>query len=103
MEKIICELVFVNNSMGVEKKINKNIRAKKIDSFSTYYYENLNRALNSSLNIIVDKMLINPLEKNDNFYHLLFVKYNGKLYKIKNILKYKNKSRWAILDCDMYE
>lgn len=105
MGKVVCELIFVSDVNGREKYIYKKVRAKSHDSFSIYYYENRNRTLNSSLNLIVDKILTKDIEKNGNIFELRLLTYGAKdnKYKIKNILPYKEKKRFAILDCEEYE
>lgn len=103
MGKTITELVFVNTENGNEKTIKKSVRTKKYYNFSSYYYENQNRKLDTSTNIVVDRFLTNSIFKNNKKFDLKFVVIDNSTYKIKNIMPFNQKKRKVILDCEKYE
>ena len=101
--KSSVELIYVSQGVASngspltleEKKI---VMCDEMETFSNQYYTNMQRDMRTSRNLVVPTYLTNDLIKNTKSYQLMFCNYDGKRYKVKNILKMRNTRQQMILD-----
>lgn len=96
----LCETTRENGTPTI-KKIEKKAICSLRDSFSTNYYGSVNRTMDMSLNLVVQKHHTLDIKENEEIYKLRQLMFNDKLYKIVNILQDFNEPRRKILDCEL--
>ena len=101
--KSSVELIYVgqgvaNNGspLALEEKL--IVRCDEMETFSNEYYNNMQRDMRTSRNLVVPTYLTRDISKNNVNYQLTFCVYDGKKYKVKNILKKRNTRQQMILD-----
>lgn len=67
----------------------KLVRCDEMETFSSMYYNDEERNMRLSRNLVIPTYLTNDVILDGNRYELMFVIYQGRKYKVKNILKYK--------------
>ena len=72
--------------LNIEKP---NIRCDEMETFSNRYYNEQERNMRTSRNLVIPTYLTNDIYQDDVRYELLYCIYDGLKYKVKNILKYR--------------
>ena len=82
----------------LEKK--KVIRCDEMETFSNNYYNEQQRNMRLSRNLVVPTYYTDDLICCDdgNRYELMYVNYDNRKYKVRNILKMRNTRQRMILD-----
>ena len=97
------ELIYVGqgvaeNGSPVELEEKRTIRVDELENFSVNYYNDQDRSMRESKNLVVPTYLTNDLNVNGKRYELMYVNYLGKRYKVRNILKRRGTRQMMILD-----
>lgn len=74
------------------------IKVDEAESFSNNYYNDQQRNMRLSRNLIIPSFFTNDKILNGVTYELMYVNYDGKRYKVKNILKVRNTRQKMLLD-----
>lgn len=67
----------------------KVVRCDEMETFSNTYYSQQSREMRLSRNLVVPTYLTNDLIIEGKRYELMYCVYDGRKYKIRNILKYR--------------
>lgn len=101
--KSSVELIYVGQGIATngspltyEEKL--VVMCDELEIFSVEYYNNMQRDMRTSRNLVVPTYLTDDVVKNDIRYELMFCNYDGKRYKVRNILKVRNTRQRMILD-----
>lgn len=99
-----CSLVYKRNSRDANGNptvlaIEKVVKCTVMDSFSLNYYQNQQRDMRSSRNIVIAKPYTFDHVVGDDHYQLEEVKFDGRRFKVQNILLNRNSAITSILDC----
>lgn len=102
------ELIYVaqgvaENGSPLELFINKSVKCNEMQTFSANYYNDQQRNMRTSRNLVIPTYLTEDLiELEDDCtpkrYELMYCKYDGRKYKVKNILKMRDTRLNMILD-----
>lgn len=77
----------------------KVVRCDEMETFSNNYYNNQQRNMRLSRNIIVPTYLTEDIiDCEDQRYELMYCIYDNRKYKVRNILKMRNTRQRMILD-----
>lgn len=92
--KSVAELIYegqgvADNGSPVYLTISKVVRVNELETFSINYYNEQQRNMRLSRNLVVPTYLTNDIVQNDVTYELMYVNYDDKKYRIRNILKYR--------------
>ena len=88
----------MSNGSPTILEIKETARCDEMENFSNNYYNEQQRNMRESRNLIVPTWLtIDRTDKGIN-YELMYVNYLGKRYKVRNILKMRNTRQRMILD-----
>jgi hypothetical protein len=98
-----CELIYegqgvLPNGSPVLLTISKTVRVDEMETFSNNYYNDQQRNMRLSRNLVVPTYMTEDIEQDGKPYELMYVNYDGKKYKVRNILKYKGTRQKMILD-----
>lgn len=98
-----CELIYqgqgvLSNGSPVLLEIKKTVRVDEMEKFSNNYYNDQQRNMRLSHNLVVPTYLTDDIEQDGKPYELMYVNYDGKKYKVRNILKYRGTRQKMILD-----
>lgn len=106
-----AELIYVgqgvaDNGSPTLKEISKVVRVDEMETFSNNYYNNEQRNMRLSRNLVIPTYYTEDIfenddcccESDDDRYELMYVRYDGRKYKVKNILKMRNTRQRMILD-----
>lgn len=74
------------------------IKVDEAETFSNNYYNDQQRNIRLSRNLIIPSFFTNDKILNGVTYELMYVNYDGKKYKVKNILKVRNTRQKMLLD-----
>lgn len=74
------------------------IKVDEAETFSNNYYNDQQRNMRLSRNLIIPSFFTNDKILNGVTYELMYVNYDGKRYKVKNILKVRNTRQKMLLD-----
>lgn len=74
------------------------IKVDEAETFSNNYYNDQQRNMRLSRNLIIPSFFTNDKILNGVTYELMYVNYDGKKYKVKNILKVRNTRQKMLLD-----
>lgn len=66
----------------------KTVRVDELETFSSNYYNEQQRNMRLSRNFVVPTYLTDDIVVDDVRYELMYVNYQDKKYRIRNILKY---------------
>lgn len=92
-----------SNGSPIEDYITKTIKVKEVKTFSLNYYimgGDNQRLMRNSKNLVVPKWVTQDIVEDGKTYELLYVTYEGKEYRVQNILKYYKQSMRMILDIE---
>lgn len=67
----------------------KVVKCDEMETFSNNYYNDQQREMRLSRNLVIPSYLTQDLIVDGKRYELMYCLYDGKKYKIRNILKYK--------------
>lgn len=76
----------------------ENVLVDEAETFSNQYYTNNQREMRTSRNLIVPVYLVADKIVSGTSYELMYVEYDSKKYKVKNILKLKGTRMQMLLD-----
>lgn len=98
-----CELIYqgqgiLSNGSPTILEIKKTVRCDEMETFSNNYYNEQQRNMRLSRNLVLPTYLTWDIEEDGRTYELMYVIYNGKRFKVRNILKQKNTRQRMILD-----
>lgn len=104
-----AELIYVGHTVAengspIEVTISKTIKVKEIKNFSFNYYNQNQRSMRLSKNIIVPKWMTEDVAGDGETgiegvrYELAYVRYNGLKYQIREIMKYYKTALRVVLD-----
>lgn len=102
--KSVAELVYVGqgvalNGSPLNLEIIETVKVDEAETFSNNYYNDQQRNMRLSRNLIVPTfMTYDKTDTNGNVYELMYVNYNGKRYKVRNILKVRGTRQRMLLD-----
>lgn len=69
--------------------LEKKVRCDEMETFSNQYYSDQQREMRLSRNLVIPTYLTEDVfDCEDKRYELMYVIYDGRKYKVKNILKY---------------
>lgn len=91
------------NGSPLTLQIKKTVKCNEMETFSNQYYTAQSRNMRKSRNILIPTFLTLDIVDNGVTYELLYVNYNSRLYKVKNILKARNTRTQMILDIQEVE
>ena len=101
--KSIADLIYTSQSKNengspIELEIVKTVKVNETETFSNRYYDDEQRLMRLSRNLIVPTYYVKDIQENGLNYELSYVNYEGKKYKVRNILKVKNTRLNMLLD-----
>lgn len=67
------------------------VRVDELETFSSNYYNEQQRNMRLSRNLVVPTYLTNDIIEDDVVYELMYVNYQDKNYRVRNILKYSSR------------
>lgn len=80
------------NGSPVAVYLSKVVRVDELETFSNNYYNEQQRNMRLSRNLVVPTYLTEDIIGcDDKRYELMYVNYDCKKYRVKNILKYNNR------------
>ena len=96
--------ITADNGSPKEVTVEKpNVKVRQIRNFSLNYYTtnggNL-RSMRNSRNLVVAKQLTEDIKREGVKYELMYVRYNGLKYRVKEVLNYWKTDLRVILDCE---
>ncbi len=87
------------NGSPIALHISKRVRCDEMETFSNQYYNNQQRNMRLSRNLIVPTYLTEDIfDCDDQRYELMYCVYDKRKYKVRNILKLRNTRQRMILD-----
>lgn len=101
--KSIADLIYTSQSINengspIELEIVKTVKVNETETFSSRYYNDEQRLMRLSRNLIVPTYYVKDIQENGLNYELSYVNYEGKKYKVRNILKVKHTRLNMLLD-----
>ena len=78
-----------NGSPFTLEIVKDNIRVDEMQTFSSNYYNDQQRNMRLSRNLVVPTYLTFDIFEDNKRYELMYVEYDNLKYKIKHILKFK--------------
>lgn len=98
-----CELIYqgqgsLPNGSPVSLEITETARCDEMETFSINYYNDQQRNMRQSRNLVVPTWYTFDKVADGKTYELLYVIYDGRKYKVRNILKYRGTRQRMILD-----
>lgn len=101
--KSIADLIYISQSINengspIELEIVKTVKVNETETFSSRYYNDEQRLMRLSRNLIVPTYYVKDIQENGLNYELSYVNYEGKKYKVRNILKVKHTRLNMLLD-----
>lgn len=88
----------MSNGSPTILEIKQTARCDEMENFSSNYYNEQQRNMRESRNLIVPTWLTTDRTDKGINYELMYVNYLGKRYKVRNILKMRNTRQRMILD-----
>lgn len=103
--KSTVELIYVSQSVAengspVELTYSQTVKCDEMETFSNYYYNDQQRNMRISRNLVIPTHYCDDIILTDSRYELMYCNYDGRKYKIRNILKMKGTRTQMILDCE---
>lgn len=87
------------NGSPVQLQISKKVRCDEMETFSNNYYNEQMRNMRESRNLLIPTYLTHDIQdQNGKTYELMYVIYDGRKYKVRNILKKRGTRQMMILD-----
>lgn len=101
--KTEAELIYVgqgvaSNGSPVELRQTKTVKVNEMETFSANYYNEQQRNMRQSRNLVVPTYMTLDMEIDGKMYELMYVNYHGRNYKVRNILKLRGTRQQMILD-----
>lgn len=101
--KSAVELIYVGqtvaeNGSPVEVQHSNVVRCDEMETFSNNYYSEQQRNMRLSRNLVVPTYLTQDITIEDVPYELMYCVYDGRKYKVRNILKLRGTRQRMILD-----
>ena len=101
--KSIADLIYTSQSKNengspIELEIIKTVKVNETETFSSRCYDDEQRLMRLSRNLIVPTYYVKDIQENGLNYELSYVNYEGKKYKVRNILKVKHTRLNMLLD-----
>lgn len=98
-----CELIYqgqgvAENGSPVPLEVSKTVQCNESETFSVNYYNDQQRNMRLSRNLVVPTFLTFDIVQDGKTYELMFVNYHGKRYKVRNILKVRGTRNSMLLD-----
>ena len=98
-----CELIYVgqgvaSNGSPIELEEKVTIPVSELETFSVNYYNEQDRSMRESRNLVIPTYLTFDKQVSGKNYELMYVNYQGKRYKVRNILKRRGTRQMMILD-----
>lgn len=98
-----CELIYqgqgvAQNGSPLILEESVTVGVNEMETFSINYYNEQQRNMRLSRNLVVPSYLTDDVVLNGITYELMYVIYDGKKYKVRNILKARKTRRTMILD-----
>lgn len=98
-----CELIYqgqgvAENGSPTLLEVSQTVRCDEMETFSNNYYNEQQRNMRLSRNLVVPSYLCNDITENNVNYELMYVIYDDRKFKVRNILKYKGTRQRMILD-----
>lgn len=88
----------ISNGSPVALEITKTVRCNEMETFSNNYYNDQQRNMRLSRNLVVPTYLTKDIEQDGKHYELMYVNYDGRKFKVRNILKLRGTRQQMILD-----
>ena len=88
----------MSNGSPTILEIKQTVRCDEMENFSSNYYNEQQRNMRESRNLIVPTWLTTDRTDKGINYELMYANYLGKRYKVRNILKMRNTRQRMILD-----
>lgn len=98
-----CELIYqgqgvMPNGSPTILEITSTVRCDEMETFSNNYYNDQQRNMRISRNLVIPTYMTEDLVVDDVRYELMYCNYHGRKYKVRNILKVRNTRQKMILD-----
>lgn len=98
-----CELIYqgqgvMENGSPTLLEVSQTVRCDEMETFSNNYYNEQQRNMRLSRNLVVPSYLCDDITENNVNYELMYVIYDDRKFKVRNILKYKGTRQRMILD-----
>lgn len=98
-----CELIYqgqgvITNGSPVSLEVREIVRCDEMEIFSANYYNDQQRNMRQSRNLVVPTYQTFDKVVDGKTYELMYVIYDGRKYKVRNILKYRGTRQRMILD-----
>lgn len=87
-----------DNGSPIALESTKTVRCSEMETFSNNYYNDQQRNMRQSKNLVVPTFLTEDITVEDVPYELMFCEYQGKRYRVRNILKLRGTRRQMVLD-----
>ncbi len=91
------------NGSPVEQYVTRKVKVKEVKTFSLNYYltsGDNQRIMRHSKNLIVSRWVTNDIIEDGLEYELMYVTYNGKEYRVQQILRQFRTNTRVILDIE---
>ena len=89
VELIYTSQGVADNGSPFELNIVKKVRCDEMETFSNNYYNDQQREMRLSRNLVVPTFLTQDIIEDGKRYELSYCNYDSRKYKVKNILKYR--------------
>ena len=98
-----ADLIYVGqgaatNGSPIELTEKVTVRVDEMETFSNNYYNDQQRNMRLSRNLVVPTYLTQDISVEDKMYELMYVDYQSKHYRVRNILKLRGTRQKMILD-----
>lgn len=97
------ELIYVSQGAKetgspVNLETSVTVRCDEMETFSQNYYNEQQRNMRLSRNLVLPTYQTDDIEIDDKRYELMYCVYDGRKYKVRNILKMRGTRQRMILD-----
>lgn len=97
------ELVYVGqgaleNGSPTILEITNTVRCDEMETFSNNYYNEQQRNMRESRNLVVPTYLTEDIVSSNVRYELMYCNYDGRKYRVRNILKLRGTRQRMVLD-----
>jgi len=100
VELIYQGLGVADNGSPINLEYSEVVRCDELKQFSVNYYNDQQRNMRKSRNLIVPTYLVEDREIEGKRYELMYCVYDGRKYKVKNILTERHTRQTMILDIE---
>ena len=87
-----------DNGSPIAHESTKTVRCSEMEKFSNNYYNDQQRNMRESKNLVVPTFLTEDITVEGVSYELSFCEYQGNRYRVRNILKLRGTRRQMVLD-----